>query len=137
MAASVRRTAAGVVPVRPQAHRSVPTAERRVAMVSGGAMWGPSWHRTSGSSQRQGGGREPRGARRVSWGAGAKVREPPPGNHPAIECCNKTKTMRKEYRQVVTHNARSGAGASTCPYYKELDGILHGDATWRCAWQAA
>ena len=49
----------------------------------------------------------------------------------AVECRNKTKTMRKEYRWVVTHNTRSGSGASTCPYYKELDGILHSDTTIR------
>ncbi|XP_054857572.1 zinc finger and SCAN domain-containing protein 20-like [Eublepharis macularius] len=46
----------------------------------------------------------------------------------ALECRSKTKTMRLEYKKVVAHNSRSGNAPITCPYYKELESILRGDA---------
>ncbi|XP_054835387.1 zinc finger and SCAN domain-containing protein 29-like isoform X2 [Eublepharis macularius] len=47
----------------------------------------------------------------------------------ALECRSKTKTMRLEYKKVVAHNARSGNAPITCPYYRELESILRGDAS--------
>ncbi|XP_042308934.1 zinc finger and SCAN domain-containing protein 29-like isoform X2 [Sceloporus undulatus] len=45
------------------------------------------------------------------------------------ECRTKTKNLRAEYRRVVNYNKRSGKPPLTCPYFKELDNILHGDAS--------
>ncbi|XP_042308907.1 zinc finger and SCAN domain-containing protein 29-like isoform X2 [Sceloporus undulatus] len=47
----------------------------------------------------------------------------------AEECRSKTKNLRGEYRRVVNHNKHSGRAPVTCPYFKELDNILHGDAS--------
>ncbi|XP_054828688.1 uncharacterized protein LOC129325148 [Eublepharis macularius] len=47
----------------------------------------------------------------------------------ALECRSKTKTMRLEYEKVVAHNNRSGNAPITCPYYRELESILRGDAS--------
>ncbi|XP_054840248.1 uncharacterized protein LOC129337863 [Eublepharis macularius] len=47
----------------------------------------------------------------------------------ALECRSKTKTMRLEYKKVVAHNNRSGNAPITCPYYRELESILRGDAS--------
>ncbi|XP_054841801.1 uncharacterized protein LOC129333886 [Eublepharis macularius] len=47
----------------------------------------------------------------------------------ALECRSKTKTMRLEYKKVVAHNGRSGNAPITCPYYRELESILRGDAS--------
>ncbi|XP_054839890.1 myb/SANT-like DNA-binding domain-containing protein 7 [Eublepharis macularius] len=49
----------------------------------------------------------------------------------ALECRSKTKTMRLEYKKVITHNGRSGNAPITCPYFRELDSILRGDASVR------
>ncbi|XP_054851821.1 uncharacterized protein LOC129342295 [Eublepharis macularius] len=47
----------------------------------------------------------------------------------ALECRNKTKAMRLEYKRVIAHNSTSGNGPVTCPYFRELDSILRGDAS--------
>ncbi|XP_061486648.1 myb/SANT-like DNA-binding domain-containing protein 7 [Rhineura floridana] len=47
----------------------------------------------------------------------------------AMECRNKTKVMRAEYRRVVAHNSKSGNSRTTCPYYEQLHNILRGDAS--------
>ncbi|XP_054834026.1 myb/SANT-like DNA-binding domain-containing protein 7 [Eublepharis macularius] len=47
----------------------------------------------------------------------------------ATECRSKTKTMRLEYKKVVAHNGISGNAPITCPYYRELNSILRGDAS--------
>ncbi|XP_054841854.1 uncharacterized protein LOC129340925 [Eublepharis macularius] len=49
----------------------------------------------------------------------------------AVECRNKTKSMRLEYKRVIAHNATSGNAPMTCPYFRELDSILRGDASVR------
>ncbi|XP_042306778.1 uncharacterized protein LOC121921997 isoform X2 [Sceloporus undulatus] len=45
------------------------------------------------------------------------------------ECKSKTKHMRFEYRKVFNYNKMSGRDPISCPYFKELDDILHGDAS--------
>ncbi|XP_061469320.1 uncharacterized protein LOC133378496 isoform X3 [Rhineura floridana] len=47
----------------------------------------------------------------------------------ALECRNKTKVMRGEYRRVIAHNSKSGNNRTTCPYYNQLHRILRGDAS--------
>ncbi|XP_054827122.1 myb/SANT-like DNA-binding domain-containing protein 7 [Eublepharis macularius] len=47
----------------------------------------------------------------------------------AMECRSKTKTMRLDYKKVVAHNSTSGNAPITCPYFRELDSILRGDAS--------
>ncbi|XP_062977813.1 uncharacterized protein LOC134395582 [Elgaria multicarinata webbii] len=47
----------------------------------------------------------------------------------ALECRNKTKVMRLEYKRVVDHNSRSGNTRATCPFFSELHRILRGDAS--------
>lgn len=47
----------------------------------------------------------------------------------AVECRSKSKKLRFEYRKVVKHNKMSGRQPVTCPYYKELDNIFHGDVS--------
>ncbi|XP_054845101.1 uncharacterized protein LOC129336117 [Eublepharis macularius] len=47
----------------------------------------------------------------------------------ALECRNKTKSMRLEYKRVMAHNSTSGNGPITCPFFRELDSILRGDAS--------
>ncbi|XP_054830382.1 myb/SANT-like DNA-binding domain-containing protein 7 [Eublepharis macularius] len=47
----------------------------------------------------------------------------------ALECRSKTKTMRLEYKKVVAHNGRSGNAPISCPFYRELESILRGDAS--------
>ncbi|XP_060098873.1 myb/SANT-like DNA-binding domain-containing protein 7 [Heteronotia binoei] len=49
-------------------------------------------------------------------------------NRTAQECRNKTKALRLEYKKVVGLNAKSGQDRKTCPFYEEIDAILHGDA---------
>ncbi|XP_048345374.1 uncharacterized protein LOC125428779 isoform X2 [Sphaerodactylus townsendi] len=46
----------------------------------------------------------------------------------AVECRTKTKAMRHEYKRVVTHNRISGNSPASCPFFRELDQILRGDA---------
>ncbi|XP_042303400.1 uncharacterized protein LOC121920334 [Sceloporus undulatus] len=47
----------------------------------------------------------------------------------AEECRSKSKKMRFEYRKVVKHNQRSGSNPITCPFYRELEEIFHGDVS--------
>ncbi|XP_060091231.1 zinc finger and SCAN domain-containing protein 29-like [Heteronotia binoei] len=49
-------------------------------------------------------------------------------NRTAQECRNKTKSLRLEYKKVVGLNGKSGQDRKTCPFYEEIDAILHGDA---------
>lgn len=49
----------------------------------------------------------------------------------AQECRTKTKALRAEYRQVVSHNKETGRAPATCPFFRELDAILHGDGSAR------
>ncbi|XP_054832460.1 uncharacterized protein LOC129327728 [Eublepharis macularius] len=46
-----------------------------------------------------------------------------------MECRSKTKTMRLDYKKVVAHNSTSGNAPITCPFFRELDSILWGDAS--------
>ena len=41
-----------------------------------------------------------------------------------LQCRNKIKNLKKEYRQIKDHNGQTGRGRKTCKFYKELDGIL-------------
>ena len=41
-----------------------------------------------------------------------------------LQCRNKIKNFKKEYRQIKDHNGQTGRGRKTCKFYKELDGIL-------------
>ncbi|XP_054841816.1 uncharacterized protein LOC129333901 [Eublepharis macularius] len=47
----------------------------------------------------------------------------------ALECRNKTKSMRLEYKRVIAHNGTSGNAPTTCAYFRELHSILRGDAS--------
>ncbi|XP_060094421.1 zinc finger and SCAN domain-containing protein 29-like [Heteronotia binoei] len=49
----------------------------------------------------------------------------------AVECRTKMKSLRSEYRKVVAASAKSGSDRKTCPYFDELDKILHGDVDIR------
>ncbi|XP_061476563.1 uncharacterized protein LOC133381450 isoform X2 [Rhineura floridana] len=50
-------------------------------------------------------------------------------NRTGVECRNKTKALRSEYRKVIAHNRKSGNSKVTCPFYEELHSILRGDAS--------
>lgn len=50
-------------------------------------------------------------------------------NRTAVECRNKAKLMRLEYRRVAEANSRSGAGHASCSFYEDLHRILGGDAS--------
>ncbi|XP_043408012.1 zinc finger and SCAN domain-containing protein 20-like [Chelonia mydas] len=45
----------------------------------------------------------------------------------ALQCRVKVKELRDAYRKAREANGRSGAPATTCRFYKELDAILGGD----------
>lgn len=49
----------------------------------------------------------------------------------AGECRTKTKALRSMYRVVVSHNKETGRAPAICPFFKELDAILHGDGSAR------
>ncbi|XP_003229048.3 uncharacterized protein LOC100566453 [Anolis carolinensis] len=46
----------------------------------------------------------------------------------AEECRTKAKKMRLTFKEVLAHNNTPGNAPRTCPFYKELEVILHGDA---------
>lgn len=50
-------------------------------------------------------------------------------SHSAMECRMKTKALRADYRVVVSHNKETGKAPATCPFFNELDAILHGDGS--------
>ncbi|KAH0629977.1 hypothetical protein JD844_012484 [Phrynosoma platyrhinos] len=47
----------------------------------------------------------------------------------AEECRPKTKHIRFEYKRVKNYNKMSGRDLTTCPFFKELNNSLHGDAS--------
>lgn len=47
--------------------------------------------------------------------------------HSAEECRNKTKALRQTYKKTLAFNNKSGHSPTTCPYFDELNSILHGD----------
>lgn len=49
----------------------------------------------------------------------------------AVQCRTKTKGLRLAYRRTLTYNSRPGHAKATCPYFRELDRILRGDASGR------
>ncbi|XP_048350072.1 zinc finger protein with KRAB and SCAN domains 2-like [Sphaerodactylus townsendi] len=48
-----------------------------------------------------------------------------------LECRNKFKALKRDYKRVVQHNSISGNSRKTCPYYEELDMLLETNATIR------
>ncbi|XP_067321099.1 uncharacterized protein [Anolis sagrei] len=47
----------------------------------------------------------------------------------AEECRTKAKKMRLTFKEVLAHNSVPGNAPRTCPFYKELEVILQGDAS--------
>ena len=41
-----------------------------------------------------------------------------------VQCRNKIKNLKKEYRTVKDHNNETGRGRKTCKFFEELDEIL-------------
>lgn len=50
-------------------------------------------------------------------------------NRPAQECYSKGKTIRLNYKHILSNMKWSGAGHLTCPYFESLHSILGGDAS--------
>uniref|UniRef100_A0ACB8E745 Uncharacterized protein n=1 Tax=Sphaerodactylus townsendi TaxID=933632 RepID=A0ACB8E745_9SAUR len=48
-----------------------------------------------------------------------------------LECRNKFKALKRDYKKVVQHNAISGSSPKTCAFYEELDMLLGSSATIR------
>ncbi|XP_042306583.1 zinc finger and SCAN domain-containing protein 29-like [Sceloporus undulatus] len=47
------------------------------------------------------------------------------------ECRRKTKNLRAQFKKFNDHNAQSGRGATTMPFYKELHAFIHKDGSIR------
>ncbi|KAL8207057.1 UNVERIFIED_CONTAM: hypothetical protein K2H54_042596 [Gekko kuhli] len=52
-------------------------------------------------------------------------------NRTGEECRAKTKAMRLQYRRTLEQNSTSGNDRTTCPYFRQLDEILHGEGMMR------
>lgn len=47
----------------------------------------------------------------------------------AQECRIKTKSLCADYHLVVSHNKEIRRAPTTCPFFRELNAILHGDGS--------
>lgn len=52
------------------------------------------------------------------------------GHSKSMEACRtKAKNLRKDYKRVLAHNAKSGVEPATCPFFQELQQIFVGDGS--------
>lgn len=52
------------------------------------------------------------------------------GHSKSMEACRtKAKNLKKEYKRVLSHNAKSGVEPATCPFFHELQQIFEGDGS--------